>query len=73
MDPIGLVGPVSPNAGYPIAAIASILNVKLGGDTSYFGEIKNKPFFGEGRESITLFDILTLLLTHHQNKDYPNN
>ena len=47
----------SPNAGYPISAMGLTLGVKLGGDTSYFGKIKHKPFFGEGREEITTDDI----------------
>jgi len=35
--------------------------VKLGGDTSYFGEIKSKPFFGDGRENITKEDLIKAL------------
>ena len=38
----------SPNAGYPIAAFAGALRVKLCGPASYFGEILDKPFIGEG-------------------------
>ena len=51
----------SPNAGYPIAAMALSLGVKLGGDTAYFGKIKSKPFFGKGREMITKEDIRNAL------------
>ena len=51
----------SPNAGHPISAMALALGVKLGGPTSYFGKIKNKPFFGEGRKNITKEDILKAL------------
>jgi adenosylcobinamide-phosphate synthase len=47
----------SPNAGHPISAMALSLGITLGGDTSYFGKIKAKPYFGEGRESITKEDI----------------
>jgi len=47
----------SPNAGHPIAAMALALGVKLGGDTSYFGKIKKKAWFGEGREEIKTQDI----------------
>ena len=47
----------SPNAGHPITAMALCLGVKLGGDTSYFGTIKHKAFFGEGREEITQDDV----------------
>jgi adenosylcobinamide-phosphate synthase len=47
----------SPNAGHPISAMALALGVKLGGDTSYFGKIKKKPTFGEGREKIEASDV----------------
>jgi len=47
----------SPNAGHPITAMALVLGVKLGGDTSYFGKIKHKADFGEGREVITKEDV----------------
>lgn len=47
----------SPNAGHPITAMALVLGVKLGGNTSYFGKIKQKPFFGKGRECITQNDV----------------
>ena len=46
------------NAGLPISAFALALNVKLGGPTSYFGKIKNKPFFGDGKENIENSDVL---------------
>jgi adenosylcobinamide-phosphate synthase len=36
----------SPNAGYPIAAMAGALGVALGGDASYHGQIKHKPTLG---------------------------
>lgn len=32
------------NAGLPISAFALALDIKLGGSTSYFGKIKDKPF-----------------------------
>ncbi|MDR3322456.1 MAG: adenosylcobinamide-phosphate synthase CbiB [Synergistaceae bacterium] len=38
----------SPNSGYPIAAFAGALGVKLCGPARYFGELKEKPFIGEG-------------------------
>ncbi|KFN38790.1 MAG: cobalamin biosynthesis protein CobD [Sulfuricurvum sp. MLSB] len=47
----------SPNAGYPIAAMALSREVSLGGPTSYFGKIKEKPYFGEGRREITVQDV----------------
>jgi len=47
----------SPNAGHPITAMALATGVKLGGDTSYFGEMKKKAIFGEGKEEINEYDI----------------
>jgi len=47
----------SPNAGHPITAMALVLGVKLGGDTSYFGKVKKKAHFGLGREEITAQDV----------------
>ena len=47
----------SPNAGHPITAMALALDIKLGGDTSYFGKIKHKANFGIGRETITAGDV----------------
>lgn len=49
------------NAGYPISSMALALNIKLGGPTSYFGKIKNKPFFGIGKDTIKKDDILKAL------------
>lgn len=51
----------SPNAGHPITAMALVLGVKLGGNTSYNGEIKQKPYFGYGREIITKDDVKNAL------------
>jgi len=51
----------SPNAGHPITAMAHSLEVKLGGDTAYFGVIKEKPFFGKGREEILADDLHKML------------
>ncbi len=36
----------SPNAGFPIAALAGSLGILLGGDASYHGKIKHKPVLG---------------------------
>ena len=36
----------SPNAGFPIAAMAGALGVALGGDASYHGQLKHKPALG---------------------------
>jgi adenosylcobinamide-phosphate synthase len=51
----------SPNAGHPITAMALGLNISLGGETSYFGIIKNKPYFGKGRREICEDDLVKAL------------
>ncbi|MEA3315471.1 MAG: adenosylcobinamide-phosphate synthase CbiB [Campylobacterota bacterium] len=47
----------SPNAGYPISAMAGAIGITLGGDTSYFGKIKKKAYFGDGKIEIENNDI----------------
>lgn len=47
----------SPNAGHPITAMALALHVKLGGDTSYFGKMKQKADFGNGKQNIEKEDV----------------
>ena len=47
----------SPNAGHPITAMARGLNVSLGGDTFYFGKLKEKPYFGNGKKEIEEDDV----------------
>ena len=37
----------SPNAGWPEAAMAGALGVRLGGPSTYFGHLVDKPFIGE--------------------------
>jgi len=49
------------NAGHPITAMALVLGVKLGGDTSYFGKIKKKAYFGTRREDIKQEDVKNAL------------
>ncbi len=51
----------SPNAGHPITAMALVLGVKLGGDTSYFGKIKKKATFGKGKSEINSDDVVKAL------------
>jgi len=51
----------SPNAGHPISAMALAIGVKLGGDTVYFGKLKKKAHFGDGKAEITKEDILKSL------------
>ncbi len=51
----------SPNAGHPISSMAIAIGVKLGGDTVYFGKLKKKAFFGDGRDNISSNDIYLAL------------
>ena len=51
----------SPNAGHPISAMGLAIGVQLGGNTVYFGKLKKKAAFGEGRKEIQSSDILNAL------------
>ena len=51
----------SPNAGHPIASMALALNISLGGNTSYFGKIKHKAYFGNGEKNISKLHIRNAL------------
>jgi adenosylcobinamide-phosphate synthase len=42
----------SPNAGWPEAAMAGALGVRLGGPNTYFGRVVEKPFIGEVRQPL---------------------
>ena len=53
----------SPNAGYPIAALAGGLQIALGGAAHYHGKLKHKPILGEALQPIscaTIKQALTL-------------
>jgi len=43
----------SPNSGYPEAAAAGALDVRLGGENSYFGVASVKPFIGDPVEPLS--------------------
>ena len=47
----------SPNAGWPEAAMAAALNIRLGGPRSYQGETVDLPWMGEGRTTLSRVDI----------------
>lgn len=70
----------SPNAGYPEAALAGVLNVQFGGAHIYFGEWVSKPLIGENKRIFTTHDlqktiqiialsealfVLSIILTHY--------
>ena len=48
---------VSPNSGYPEAALAGILNCRFGGPHYYFGELFDKPYIGENERELTTADM----------------
>ena len=47
----------SPNAGWPEAAMAGALSVKLSGPRSYHGALTEEGWIGEGREDVSAADI----------------
>lgn len=47
----------SPNAGWPEAAMAGALGLKLGGPASYEGVMHDKPWLGEGRSVANAADV----------------
>ena len=47
---------LSPNSGYPEAALAGILDCRFGGPHDYFGESVDKPFIGEHHRDFTTLD-----------------
>lgn len=47
----------SPNAGYPEAALAFVLNCRFGGPNYYHGQLVEKPFIGENDRSIRSSEI----------------
>lgn len=48
----------SPNAGYPEAALAAILNCRFGGPNFYFGKLVEKPYIGDQPKEFTTQDML---------------
>jgi len=47
----------SPNAGYPEAALAYILNCRFGGPNYYKGQLVDKPFIGLNERPMVHEDI----------------
>lgn len=48
---------LSPNSGYPEAALAGILNCRFGGPHDYFGQSVYKPYIGENDRPFNLNDV----------------
>ncbi len=55
---------VSPNAGWPEAAAAAALGIRLGGPRSYQGRQVEFPWLGEGRARLSRADITAALNLH---------
>lgn len=49
---------LSPNSGYPEAALAAILDVRFGGTHDYFGQAVEKPYIGINDRPFTTEDML---------------
>lgn len=49
----------SPNAGYPEAALAYILNCQFGGPNEYYGKLVDKPYIGSNPKTISDMDLKT--------------
>ena len=47
----------SPNSGFPEAAVAGALGIRLGGTSFYSGKINVKPFIGDNSRQLELSDI----------------
>lgn len=47
----------SPNSGHPEAAVAGLLGIQLGGSSSYFGKVVEKPTMGDGARLLVPEDI----------------
>jgi adenosylcobinamide-phosphate synthase len=55
----------SPNAGYPEAALAGILNVRFGGPNIYHGQLFDKPYIGHHPREITTADFRKTAYVNH--------
>lgn len=47
----------SPNSGYPEAALAGILNCRLGGPNYYSGKVVVKPYIGDNNRTVSDADV----------------
>jgi len=58
----------SPNAGYPEAALAAILNCRFGGTHDYFGKPVEKPYIGTNDRLITTEDMHTAIRVNNNTE-----
>lgn len=56
----------SPNAGYPEAALAAILNCQFGGPNYYKGKLVDKPYIGTNARTITDEEIKAVAFINHK-------
>ncbi len=56
----------SPNAGWPEAAMAGVLDLRLAGPVSYDGVTQLKPWIGSGRPAATAADIARALQVYRR-------
>lgn len=57
----------SPNAGYPEAALAGILDVQFGGPNVYQGVLVEKPFIGNNSRAILPGEIKRVSGINHRS------
>ncbi len=55
----------SPNAGFPEAALAGVLNCRFGGSNVYHGQLVTKPYIGKNDREITKNDLKKAVLINH--------
>lgn len=58
----------SPNAGYPEAALAGILNCRFGGPHNYFGKPVDKPYIGNNERELTSTDMEKAIRINHRTE-----
>ncbi|VAV92011.1 Adenosylcobinamide-phosphate synthase [hydrothermal vent metagenome] len=56
----------SPNAGWPEAAVAGVLDIRLGGPRNYNGQLVDLPWMGDGRKELNADDIRKALRLYNQ-------
>lgn len=59
---------LSPNSGYPEAALAAILECRFGGPHEYFGETVFKPFIGNNPRKITDVDVEKAIVINRRSE-----
>ena len=60
---------LSPNSGYPEAALAGLLGCCFGGSHDYFGELVEKPYIGDQERELTYAD-LTLAVRYFKRASW---